>query len=497
MAEKKENRTMYFNSYVFILAFLPITVLGYYLINKTKKYQLGHMWLLGASLIFAGYLNVYYVVITTVSVLIGYLFILLVTKQSSARRNKKIYVTAGIVVHVGILLYFKYSNFFIENVNEIFDKEIPFLELLLPLGISFYTFQQIAYLVDCYRDNSVKCGFGEYFLYIMYFPKFLQGPILLHEDMLPALHQEENKKFSWEHFSKGLYAFALGLGKKVLLADKIALIVDAGYNNIAELNAPSALLVIIGYSLQLYFDFSGYCDMAMGVGEMLQIPVPVNFDSPYKAVKVTDIWARWHMTLTRFFTKYIYIPLGGNRKGNLRMYANTFIVFFVSGFWHGAAWTFVVWGIMHGIAMVISKLLKQCRIVLPKVLGWLLTFSFWIMSFAVFRAPSLATAKELFSRLWKGGFGRIYDGFYEQIEKHIEVTLLHRLDFLNVLEGCSEILVASLIGISLFACLIMKNTQEKLKEFRFTYSKLLVTVFLLFYSILSLESVTVFLYANF
>lgn len=488
---------MYFNSYIFILAFLPITLIGYYLINRTKKYRLGHLWLLGASLIFAGYLNIYYAIITSFSVLLGYFFLVLVTGKSTAQKNKKLYLVTGIAVHVGILLYFKYSNFFIENINALLKKEIPLLEILLPIGISFYTFQQIAYLVDCYRDSTVKCKFLEYFLFIMYFPKFLQGPILLHEDMLPALQDENNKQFSMEHFSKGLYAFALGLGKKVLLADNIALIVDAGYNNVSELNAPSALLVIVGYSLQLYFDFSGYCDMAMGVSEMLQIPIPVNFESPYKATKVTEIWSRWHMTLTRFFTRYIYIPLGGNRKGNLRMYANTFIVFFISGFWHGAAWTFVVWGIMHGIAMMLSKLLKQCKIVLPKAIGWLLTFSFWVSSFAIFRAASLEEAKELFLRLRIGGFGQLYDGFYEQIEKHVEVTILQRLDVLGIFEKYPEIFALGLIGASLLGCLTMKNTQQKLQNFRFTYAKLLTTVLLLFYGILSLGSVTVFLYANF
>lgn len=488
---------MYFNSYIFILAFLPITLLGYYLINRTKKYQLGHLWLLGASLIFAGYLNVYYAVITTFTVVLGYLFLILVTQKDTAFKVKRIYLIIGIVVHVGVLLYFKYSNFFIENINVLLKKEIPLLELLLPIGISFYTFQQIAYLVDCYKDSSVKCGFLEYYLYIMYFPKFLQGPILLHEDMLPALYEEKNKKFSFEHFSKGLYAFALGLGKKVLLADNIALIVDAGYNNIDALNTPSALLAIVGYSLQLYFDFSGYCDMAMGVSEMLQIPVPINFDSPYKATKVTDIWARWHMTLTRFFTRYIYIPLGGNRKGSFRMYANTFIVFFISGFWHGAAWTFIVWGVMHGMAMMLSKLLKQFKIVLPKAIGWLFTFSFWVSSFAIFRAASLGEAKELFLRVIQGGFGRIYDGFYEQIKKHIEVSLIHRLDILGIMERFPEIFVLGFIGAALMGCLTMKNTQQKLQTFHFTYRKLLVTVVLLFYGIISMESVTVFLYANF
>lgn len=488
---------MYFNSYIFMLAFLPVVLSGYYLINRTKKYQLSQLWLLAASLVFVGYLNVYYILMTAFSVAAGYLFINLVTRKEIKGKSKKVYLAAGIILHIGILLYFKYSNFFIENINILLRQEFPILEIMLPIGISFYTFQQIAYLVDCYRDATVKCGLIEYFLYITYFPKFLQGPILLHEDILPALRDENNKKFSFEHFSKGLYAFALGLGKKVLLADNIALIVNAGYGNIAELNAPSSLLVIVGYSLQLYFDFSGYCDMAMGVGEMLQIPIPINFNSPYKAVKVTDIWARWHMTLTRFFTRYIYIPLGGSRKGNLRMYVNTFIVFLVSGLWHGAAWTFVVWGILHGIAMMVSKLLKQYNIILPKVFGWLLTFTFWVMSFAIFRAETLKEAMDLFSRLLTGGVGRIYDGFYVQIEKHVEVTLLQRLDVTNLLGNYPEIIVLALVLLPLAGCLFMKNTQEKLQQFRFTCSKLFVTVVLIFYSLLSLGGVTVFLYANF
>lgn len=488
---------MYFNSYFFMLAFLPVTVLGYYLINRTKKYQLGQLWLLVASLFFVGYLNIYYVFITTLSVLLGYLYLSIVTKVNIAERNRKIFLIAGIITHVAILFYYKYFNFFVENINMLLKQEFPALQIILPIGISFYTFQQIAYLVDCYKNAAVKCTLLEYCLYIMYFPKFLQGPILLHEDMLPALRNIDNKQFSFEHFSKGLYAFSLGLGKKVLLADNIALIVNVGYGNIAELNAPSALLVIVGYSVQLYFDFSGYCDMAMGVSEMLQIPVPINFDSPYKAVKVTDIWARWHMTLTRFFTGYIYIPLGGSRKGNLRMYINTFIVFLISGLWHGAAWTFIIWGILHGIAMMFSKLLKKYNIVLPKVLGWLLTFSFWVMSFAIFRAATLKEALKLFSRLVQGGVGRIYDGFYAQIEKHVEVTLLQRLDIANILGHYPEIIVFALVLLPLAGCLCMKNTQEKLQQFRFTYSKLIVTVVLFFYSLLSLGGVTVFLYANF
>ena len=502
---------MYFNSYVFILAFLPITLIGYFLVNRTKRYQLGQIWLLLASLVFIGYLNIQYVIITMVSALIGYGFIMAVASlqttiehRSSNNRlsekqveHKKLICGLGVFTHIAILLYFKYTNFFLENINQLLGAELPLLKILLPIGISFYTFQQIAYLVDCYRDPLIKCDFLEYCLYIMYFPKFLQGPILLHEDMIPALRDDSNKKFSIEYFSKGLYIFSLGLGKKVLLADSLALLVDAGYSNIADLNSPSAMLAMVAYSLQLYFDFSGYCDMAMGVGQMLRIPVPLNFDSPYKATKVTDIWARWHMTLTRFFTRYVYIPLGGNRKGSARMYVNTFLVFLVSGLWHGAAWTFVIWGIMHGIAMVISKALARCRVVFPKVIGWFFTFTFWVFSFAIFRASSLQEALQLFERLLNGEMGRLYDGFYEAIEKNIEITLIQRIDITNILGNYPNILVISLVLLPLLGCLCMKNSWEKVETFTFTAKKLFVTVVLFFYAMISLGSVTVFLYANF
>lgn len=488
---------MYFNSYIFILAFLPIVVSVYYLINRTQRYLVGQMWLTGASLVFIGYMNAYYALITIVCVLTGYAFILAVTNERLNKTIKKALFTGGIIFHIATLLYFKYFNFFIDNINVFLKKEIPFFNIILPIGISFYTFQQLAYLVDCYREPSVKCSFLEYILFITYFPKFLQGPILLHGDMLPQLRDVSNKQFCADHFAKGLYAFALGLGKKVLLADNIALLVNTGYQNIDSLNTPSALFTMVAYSLQLYFDFSGYCDMAIGIGEMLQIQLPINFDSPYKAVKVTEIWARWHMTLTRFFTKYLYIPLGGNRKGTVRMYVNTFIVFLISGLWHGAAWTFVIWGILHGIAMMFSKLLTRCKIVLPKAVGWLATFGFWVFSFAIFRASSLEEAGKLFLRLLHGGFGRISGLFSESMENLVEVSVLQRLDFGGILNQWPEIIPLLFVGISLLSCMVMRNTQQKMAELRLTYTKMVVTVFLIFYSIISLGGMNVFLYVNF
>lgn len=488
---------MYFNSYIFVLAFLPIALIGYYFINGRKEYRLGEVWLFVTSMVFIGYLNVVYALITLLSVGTGYLFLRGVSDKKNSRLLKKTVLISGIVFHLGVLFYFKYYNFFVENMNQLIKQDFALRDIILPIGISFYTFQQIAYLVDCYKNPEVKCDLLEYSVFITFFPKFLQGPILLHEDMLPQLRSENNKKFSFESFSKGLYAFALGLGKKVLLADNIAQVVNTGYGNIAELNSMSAFLTILAYSLQLYFDFSGYCDMAVGLGEMFQIRLPLNFNSPYKAVSVIDIWSRWHMTLTRFFTRYIYIPLGGNRKGEFRMYLNSAVVFLVSGLWHGAAWTFVLWGCLHGVAYICSKFLQRKKIEFPRIIGWTTTFLFWIFSFAIFRAPSLEEAKLLFTRLLYGGTGRIQAIFFEAIEHQMELRILQRLDFMDVLGYFPEFAVILLILIPLLGCICMKNTQQKLEQFRFTYSKLWVTVILIFFSIVSFGGMNIFLYVNF
>jgi len=488
---------MYFNSYIFVLAFLPVTLIGYYLINRTKQYRLGEAWLLAASLFFIGYSNIMYVWITLISIGMGYIFLKGVSYRSYSHLLKKIILIIGIVFHIGLLFYFKYSNFFLENLNYIFKCDFVLREIILPIGISFYTFQQIAYLVDCYKAPDIKCSLLEYAVFVTFYPKFLQGPILLHEDMLPQLRNEKNKQFSFEQFSKGLYMFALGLGKKVLLADNIACIVNVGYGNITKLNAPSAFLTMLAYSLQLYFDFSGYSDMAIGLGEMFGIKLPLNFNSPYKAVTVTDIWSRWHMTLTRFFTRYIYIPLGGNRKGAIRMYLNTVVVFLVSGLWHGAAWTFILWGCLHAAAYVCSKFLQRKKFSFPRIIGWTGTFLFWVFSFAIFRASSLEEAKQLFSQLLYGGMGRLNQKFFNAIEYQMEIRILQRLDVAGVLEVFPELIVILLVLLPLIGCVCMKNSQQKLEQFRFTYSKLWVTVMLLFFSILSFGGMNIFLYVNF
>ena len=228
------------------------------------------------------------------------------------------------------------------------------------MGISFFTFQQVSYLVDSYRTQETRdYGFIEYTLFVLFFPQLIAGPIVLHKEMIPQFRNEHNRIFNSENFSRGMYIFAIGLFKKVLIADTFSQAVAIGYNNVENLSSLEALLVSFSYTFQIYFDFSGYCDMAIGISSMFNINLPQNFNSPYKSTSIIDFWNRWHMSLTRFLREYVYFPLGGSRKGKVRTYVNVMIVFLVSGIWHGANWTFIVWGIMHGVAQCLNRMFKN------------------------------------------------------------------------------------------------------------------------------------------
>lgn len=237
----------------------------------------------------------------------------------------------GITINLTALLYFKYCNFFIDNINTLFKTDLEIRNIALPLGISFITFQQIAFLIDAYRKEMPEYGLLEYALFVLFFPHIISGPIILHRDFMPLL-SEGKKKIYWGRIASGIYMFAIGLGKKTLIADIFARAANWGYGNITALNSTSALFVSIAYSIQIYFDFSGYSDMAIGISRIFQMDLPINFNSPYKATNILEFWDRWHITLTRFLSKYLYIPLGGNRKGKARTYLNTMIVFYVADY---------------------------------------------------------------------------------------------------------------------------------------------------------------------
>ena len=486
---------MLFNSYVFILCFLPFTIIGYYGLNHWKREEEAKWLLIIASLIFYGYFDVRYLPVILASICFNYGFsrVLLDVKYE---KYKRLVLVTGIACNVGLLFCIKYWNFFLENVNVILGSSLEMKQLLLPLGISFFTFQQIAYLVDSYRGETAKYNFTDYTLFVTFFPKLSMGPITLHHQLIPAFNKKESKKLDQSRLSLGIWWFAIGLAKKVLLADTLGKGVDFAYANVELLGGMDVLVVSILYTLQIYFDFSGYCDMASGIGEMFQISLPRNFNSPYKADSITEFWNRWHMTLSGFLQKYIYFPLGGSRKGMTRSILNILIVFLISGIWHGAAWTFMVWGMLHGLARVLHKVFQKQWDRVPKVIRWFMTFTFLNFTWVFFRAENLTQAGTLLKKLFTSFEWELQSGLLQQFDV-LEFTYIeeHVGLLTNIVRACPQIHLYIVMGSALMIALIPKNLYEK--KFKPGMGNALISVILLVWCILSFSGVSSFLYFNF
>ncbi|GFI45492.1 peptidoglycan O-acetyltransferase [Lachnospiraceae bacterium] len=491
-----KERCMLFNSYIFIFLFFPLALIGYYGFHRAGRHKTALAFLTGMSFWFYGYDNIGYLLILLISILINYSISILL-KKAAAKGVRLLFLWLGIVFNIGILFYFKYYDFFIENINFLWQASFPPLGLLLPLGISFYTFQQLSYVIDSYRGECKGYRFLEYAAYVSFFPQLIAGPIVYHSELIPQFRDPQNQKPNYENLSRGIYAFALGLAKKVLLADTFSKIVSVGYGNITSLNTPSAFLVMVCYSLQIYFDFSGYCDMAYGMGYMLNIKLPINFNSPYKAQSIGGFWDRWHMTLTRFFTRYVYIPLGGNRRGKARTCLNVFVVFLVSGLWHGANWTFILWGAIHGALSVLERLTRITELKIPKFVKTGVTFLLATFAWSLFRANSTSDALALWDQLFHGGFGAVYPPITEKCQDLIEVSFLYRAGLGSVISSFPWLPPVFFALASLAGCFFLKNTQEKTNSLKLTNQKLMAVVLLMLWSIMSLSEISEFLYFNF
>lgn len=507
---------MLFNSYIFIFVFLPICILGYFLINKTGKNKLGHAFLLGMSLWFYGYFNPAYLLIIIASVCINYTFycwmrklqqreMLCAVTENEEMANMadtrigrlkacKPVMIFGVAVNLGIIAYFKYMDFFIENINAVAGTKIGLLHIMLPLGISFFTFQQISFIVDTYRGQVPKYDFLTYACYVTFFPQLIAGPIVTHDEMVPQLLNPSKKHVDWDNMAKGFYIFAIGLGKKVLIADTFGVAVNWGYLDVASLKATNAIIIMFAYSIQLYFDFSGYCDMAIGLGKMLNIDLPLNFDSPYKAFNLADFWNRWHMTLGRFFTRYVYIPLGGNRKGKVKTYINIFIVFLLSGFWHGAAWTFVIWSVLNGLLVIVTRMFKKTFDEMHPALAWLIAQVYFSMSLVFFRAASIGDAIEFFKQLLYVDFTNIDSNILKAFQTPVLKFFLGGTAITNSLPFIYVGIYFILAFVILLGC---KNSHEKMEAFKPNVRSVLWTTILLAVSILSFSGISTFLYFNF
>lgn len=380
---------MLFNSYEFIFVFLPVSVIIYFILNR-YRINLALLWLTACSLFFYSWWDIKNLPILLASIFFNYLTGYLLTKRDEPK-NRKIYLVAGILFNIALLAYYKYVDFFITNINMVTGLKLSMLHIVLPLGISFFTFTQIAYLVDSYRNTAREYSVVNYLLFVTFFPHLIAGPILHHKEMMPQFASNKNKSLNWENISKGLFFFAVGLFKKVIIADSLVLWAVPGFKA-ASLTMVEAWAAALSYTFQLYFDFSGYTDMAIGIALMFNIALPQNFDSPYKSASVIEFWRRWHMTLSRFLRDYLYIALGGNRKGNVRRYINLFLTMLIGGLWHGAAWTFVLWGALHGAALVVNHLWRSIGLKMHWLAGRILTFGFITITWVVFRAEDFKQA---------------------------------------------------------------------------------------------------------
>jgi alginate O-acetyltransferase complex protein AlgI len=398
---------MLFNSFAFVLVFLPVSLAGFFLLSRISQ-GYGAAWLALASIIFYGVWDIRYVPLLIGSAAFNFTVgegLIYYRGRSGLGRS---ILAAAITVNLTFLGYFKYEGFFLENMHRLLSYSFAEPRIVLPLGISFFTFTQIAYLVDTWQGRVSERNPVHYILFVTYFPHLIAGPILHHSEMMPQFRVPSVYRLDFEKCATGLCIFVFGLFKKVVLADGIAKFVgtvfDTADRGIA-VSLPDAWGGALAYTFQLYFDFSGYCDMAIGISWLFGIALPLNFDSPYKATSIIAFWRCWHITLSRFLRDYLYIPLGGNRQGLVRRYINLFVTMTIGGLWHGAGWTFVAWGALHGAYLFVNhawlgapRMRLRLTVVPPWVrtaIAWLLTFLAVVVGWVLFRAHTISGASDV------------------------------------------------------------------------------------------------------
>jgi len=480
---------MLFNSYIYIFFFLPFTFFIYFYLNSKKLVTAAKVFLVLASLFFYSWWNIKYLPIILVSMIFNFLIGLQLSKN---KRYKKSILIFGISANIALLGYFKYYDFFISNLNNLLGTDFKLLHLALPLAISFFTFQQIAYLVDSYRGETKEYSFLNYANFVTFFPQLIAGPIVHHKEMMPQFEKLSNKVKRYSNIAKGIFIFSIGLFKKVMIADTFAIWANAGFDIAPTLNMIEAWVTSLSYTFQLYFDFSGYTDMAIGSALLFNIKLPINFNSPYKAISIQDFWRRWHITLSRFLRDYIYIPLGGNKKGEFKTYRNLLITFLIGGIWHGAGWNFVFWGFLHGFATIIHRVWKKLGFSLNRLLAWFITFNFINITWVFFRAKDWHSATKVLDGMflgkfilpieWKSSLNSIFSserfGYWLSHISRDKYTIYW--------------VIGALVVVTLF-----KNSNEMLNRFKPNLLTLIFSVVLFLVSIASLNKFSEFLYFNF
>lgn len=486
---------MLFNSYEYMIFFLPVTLLVYFVLNRKKLTVAATAWLVFASLFFYSWWNIKYLALIIGSIIFNFAVGTALIRTGKTRQlglSRKTILLLGIGIDVALLGYFKYTDFFITNINLLTGWQINLQRIVLPLGISFFTFTQIAYLVDAYQSRVREYDFLRYSLFVTFFPHLLAGPIIHHKEMMPQFADLKNRVINYRNIAPGLYLFFIGLFKKIVIADALSPVVAVGFDKMHSLSLIEAWISSLSYTFQLYFDFSAYTDMALGASLMFNIRLPFNFDSPYKSVNIAEFWRRWHMTLSRFLRDYIYIPLGGNRAGDLNTYRNLMITFLIGGIWHGAGWTFVFWGFMHGIATVIHRMWTKINMKMPRFLAWFLTFNFVNIAWVFFRAKTWDDAVKVL----KGMFGMSGVMLSKSAAKYAFLekagVTFGDLFFKGVNKNAIYI-----IFISFIIALVAHNSNQMAENFRPNRKTMAFTIVIAIYALLSMNKVSEFLYFNF
>ena len=467
---------MLFSSQVFLYFFLPITLIIYYL--SPRKFR--NFILLVASLIFYAWGEPVYILIMLFSTVFDYVNGLLIDKFQKENKNRyaKIVLIVSVVGNLSILGFFKYSNFLITNLNSLFHFDLSLLSIALPIGISFYTFQTMSYTIDVYKKNvEAQKNLISFATYVTLFPQLIAGPIVKYRDVRESL---ENRKENISDFSEGVKRFILGLFKKVMLANNIGFLwesINAMPNQ--EMSAILSWIGAICFTLQIYYDFSGYSDMAIGLGKMFGFHFLENFNFPYLSKSITEFWRRWHISLGSWFKEYVYIPLGGNRKGMKRTIINLLIVWFLTGLWHGASWNFVVWGLYFGVLLILEKLfLAKFLAKIPKLFQHIYTMFFVIISWVIFASPTLSDGLEYLKVMFD--FGGMFIN-----QEVLYLLSSHFVLFVACILGCTT---------------IFKNIREKLKKKKWFYlvdSILFLGMFILSLTFLVGATYNPFLYFRF
>jgi len=442
---------MLFNSYFFILLFLP-TVLFLFFYSAKYNRKAALLILLLASLIFYGWCNYYYILLLISSIIVNFTISKSI-RNSNHSITKKQFLWLGIIFNLALLFYFKYTNFFIKNINLSLQSHLSLLNTVLPVGVSFFTLTQIAFLVDTYRGFAQQYRFFNYALFVSYFPHLIAGPIIYHKEIMPQFEQKNMFKFHYQNVVLGLTLFAIGLFKKTVLADYLSVFVGPVF----DLHSPyiptlDAWTASLAYTLELYFDFSGYSDMAIGLSLLINIKLPINFYSPYKASNIIVFWRRWNMTLSRFLRDYVYIPLGGNRDGAIKRYLNLMITLLLGGLWHGASWNFVLWGFINGIYLCVNhgwislkKLLGIHSVngFISQTLSRIVTFLAVVIAWVFFRSPDMSNTYQILKGLF-----------------------FQNLNWPETYKGVTSFQSTSLIFISLIIVWLLPNSYQLLKKYK-------------------------------